>query len=92
MLFVSITPLMKMALDTLTITLVASNLELLYDVEILLSLVCLVPMLEFFNALVKFAQLCDIFVCDFVATMKICQDDLNKLYVDHVLIFISDLS
>jgi hypothetical protein len=27
-----------------------------------------------------------------VATMKICQDDLNKLYVDHVLIFISDLS
>jgi hypothetical protein len=39
--FVSITPLM----DSLTIALAASNLELFYGVEILLSLVCLVPML-----------------------------------------------
>jgi hypothetical protein len=92
MFFVSITPLMKMALDSLTIALATSNLELLYDVEILLSLVCLVPMLEILNALVTFAQLCDIFVCDFVATMKICQDDLNKLYVDPVLAFIGNLS
>ncbi len=53
MFFVSITPLMKMALDSLTIALVVSNLELFYDVEILLSLVCLVPMLEILNALVK---------------------------------------
>jgi hypothetical protein len=53
--FVSITPLMKMALDSLTITLAISNLELFYDVKILLSLVCLVPMLEIFYALVKFA-------------------------------------
>ncbi len=83
---------MKMALDSLTIALTISNLELFYDVEILLSLVCLVPMLEIFYALVKFAQLCDIFVCDFVATMKICQNDLNKLYIDHFLAFIGDLS
>jgi hypothetical protein len=53
--FVSITPLMKMALDSLTITLAISNLELFYDVKILLSLVCLVPMLEIFYASVKFA-------------------------------------
>ncbi len=43
---------------------VASNLELLHDVEIMLSLVCLIPMLEMVNALVNFAQLCDVFVCD----------------------------
>jgi hypothetical protein len=55
MFFVSITPLMKMALDSLTIALAISNLELFYDVKILLSLVCLVPMLEIFYALVKFA-------------------------------------
>lgn len=47
--------LMKTALDSPTIALVASNLELLCDVEILLSLVCLVPMLEVVNLLVKFA-------------------------------------
>jgi hypothetical protein len=56
--------LMKMALDSPTITLVASNLELICDVEILLSLVCLVIILEIVNVLVEFAQLHDIFVCD----------------------------
>jgi len=70
--------LMKMALDSLTIALATSNLELLYDVEIMLSLACLVPMLEIFNTLVKFVQ-----SCDFVVAVKICQDDINKLYVDH---------
>ncbi len=46
---------MKMALDSPTIALATSNLELFCDVEILLSLVCLVPMLEVVNLLVKFA-------------------------------------
>jgi hypothetical protein len=50
---------MKMVLDSLTIALATSNLELLYDVEIMLSLACLVPMLEIFNTLVKFVQSCD---------------------------------
>ncbi len=56
--------LMKMALDSPTIAFGASNFELLCDVEILLSLVCLVPMLEIVNVLMKFTQLRDIFVCD----------------------------
>jgi predicted glycosyltransferase involved in capsule biosynthesis len=51
--------LMKMALDFPTIALATSNLELFCDVEILLSLVCFVPMLEIVNVLVKFAQLHD---------------------------------
>ncbi len=85
---------MKMALDSPTNTLVGSNLKLFCDVEIMLSLVCLVclvPMLKIVDALVKFAQLHDIFVCDFMVVMKICQDDMNKLHVDHVLAFIDDL-
>lgn len=56
--------LMKMALDSPTIALATSNLELICDMESLLSLVCLVPMLEIVNVLVKFAQLHDIFVCN----------------------------
>jgi hypothetical protein len=51
--------LMKMALDFPTIALAASNLELNCDVEILLSLVCFVPMLEIVKVLMKFAQLRD---------------------------------
>jgi len=47
--------LMKMALDSPTIGLGGSNLKLCCDVEIMLSLLCLVPMLKTINALVKFS-------------------------------------
>ncbi len=82
---------MKMAIDFLTISLDASNLELVRDVEISLLLVCLVLMLEMVNVLMKFFQLHAIFVYDFVATMKICQNDLHIIYVDFVMAFTNDL-
>jgi hypothetical protein len=82
---------MKMAIDFLTISLDASNLELVCDVEISLLLVCLVPMLEMVNVLMKNFQLHAIFVCDFVATTKICQNDLHIIYVDLVMTFINDV-
>jgi hypothetical protein len=55
--------------------------DLLCDVEILLSLVCFIPMLEIVNSLVKFAQLHNVFVCEFVVAMKICQINFQKLYI-----------
>ncbi len=58
--------LWTLAIGSSIVSFVASNLELLHDVEIILSLVCLIPMLEMVNALVNFAQLCDVFVCDVV--------------------------
>ncbi len=58
---------------------------------ILQSLVCFVPMLESMNALMKFAQLRDGFICDFVAMVKICQNNLHRLYVDHVVPFTNEL-
>lgn len=58
--------LWTLAIGSSTISLVASNLDLLHDVEIMLFLVCLIPMLKKVNALVNFAQLCDVFVCDVV--------------------------
>jgi hypothetical protein len=82
---------MKMVVHSPTIMLVASNLDLFCDVEILQSLVCFVPMLESMNALMKFAQLCDVFICDFVAMVKICENNLNRLYVDHVVPFTNEL-
>jgi hypothetical protein len=67
---------MKMALDAPTMA-----YDLLCDVEILLSLVCFIPMLETVNSLVKSVQFHNVFICDFVATMKICQFNLQKLYI-----------
>jgi hypothetical protein len=48
-------------------------------------------MLEIVNSLVKFALLHNVFVCDFVVVMKICQADFHKLYVDLVMAFNGDL-
>jgi hypothetical protein len=62
---------MKMVVDSPYFPLAISNLELFCDVKIMLSMVCLTLMLTTINSLVKFAQLHNIFVCDFVAKMKI---------------------
>ncbi len=47
-----------------------SNLELLCDIKVFLGLACIIPMLECVQSLSKFAQAHDVFICDFVATLK----------------------
>jgi hypothetical protein len=58
------------------------NLDLLCDVGTLFTLPCLLPLLEFVNSLMKFAQATDVFICDYVAAMKICQAELYMIYHD----------
>jgi hypothetical protein len=38
------------------------------------------------EALMKFVLLCNV-MCNFVTTMKICQDDIHKLYVNPISTF-----
>jgi hypothetical protein len=64
----------NMAKDSLSIMYAKVNFELLYDVNLFISLSCLVPcMLKIVDALIKFAQNRDVFVCDYVNIIKICQ-------------------
>jgi hypothetical protein len=42
----------------------------------LLELACIFPLLEFVHALIKFAQMEDVFVCDLVASIKVFQGDV----------------
>jgi hypothetical protein len=58
------------------------NLDMLCDISTLLALPCLMPLLDCVNSLMKFAQSSDLFISDFVATVKICQADLFMMYVD----------
>jgi hypothetical protein len=51
---------------------VPHNLELLCDLEVLLGISCIVPMLEQFNELIKFSHFWKCFVCDFVVAIKLC--------------------
>jgi hypothetical protein len=59
---------------------------LLQDSKIFLEswrLACILPLLEFVHALIKFAQLKDVYVCDMMAIIKIiCQGDNYMMYCD----------
>jgi hypothetical protein len=41
------------------------------DVGTILSLPCILPMLEFVNVFMKFSRAKDVFVCDHIAAIKI---------------------
>jgi hypothetical protein len=71
-----------MALDSPTIPTITFNLEHLVNVETLLGLVCLVPLLNVVKNLIKLAQAQDIFVIDLIQTIKLTQGKLNEMFLD----------
>jgi hypothetical protein len=50
------------------------------DVDTILGLPCVLFMQEFVNALMKFVQAKDIFICDYIVAIKINQVNLYKIY------------
>jgi hypothetical protein len=57
-------------------------IELLCDVEVVMGFTCIMPMLEVVHEVIKFAQSCNMFVCDFVEAMNMCCVYLYSLYCD----------
>ncbi len=76
------TLLVKMVMDQNTNQQSKFNYKHLCDLQILLGLACIFPLLKSMHVLIKFAQMWDIFVYDLVATIKICQDDFYNMYFD----------
>jgi len=74
------TLLVKMAEDATTNEFVIVNYELLCDIETILGLTCLPPMLEALQGLSKYVQNRKAFICDFVGSVKLCQVDLHNMY------------
>jgi hypothetical protein len=58
------------------------NYENLCDLQVLLGFACILPLLEYVHALIKFAQMKDVYVCDLVATIKVFQGDIYTMYCD----------
>lgn len=52
------------------------NQYLMVNVKMLLGLNVIMPLLETIHSLIKFAQPHDVFVCNFITTMKICEKDI----------------
>jgi hypothetical protein len=54
----------------------------LRDVQIIIGLASLMPMLQLANKLIKYSQGNEVFVCDYLAAVKQLQTNLAKHYVD----------
>jgi hypothetical protein len=61
-----------MVKDSDTMEVAKANLVNLCDVGTILGLPFVLPMLASINALMKFVQVSDVFVCDYIVTIKIC--------------------
>jgi len=73
--------LAKMSQDNISVGQTRLNLNLFYDLDTLLSY--LLPLLEAVNVLINFAQgQRDVFIYNFVASIKICQTDPFMMYFD----------
>jgi hypothetical protein len=64
--------IVKMSQDNISVAQARLNVNLLCDLHTLLTLSCLLPLMEVVNALIKFVQGRDVFICNFVATINIC--------------------
>jgi hypothetical protein len=63
----------KMHVDSPQNNIVNDNLSLLCDLEPILGLHTILPLLDYVHVLNKLAQSWDIFMCDFIDTMNIFQ-------------------
>jgi hypothetical protein len=65
-----------------------TNYKLPCGVEMLLGLACILPYLETIQRLSKFAQGWDIFICDFIFTLKFVEANLFTMHCDNDKLYI----
>jgi hypothetical protein len=58
------------------------NLDLLCDLQTFLSIPCILPMLRSLNVMVTYAQGRDVYINDYVNTVKLCILELQARYVE----------
>ncbi len=83
--------LVKMQQGSSIVQVAMTNLEHLVDIQIMLGLSCLLPFLRSIHSLMKFAQKCNVFVCDYLVAMKVCQGELAIFYIDNETTFHHDV-
>jgi len=66
----------------------STNYDYLSDIEVLLSLSCFIPMLNVVHCLIKLSQDRDVFICDFLYFVKLCQVDLARMFRDDSIAFL----
>ncbi len=72
----------KMVVDNDFVESIKAHLLNLCDINIIPNLPCILPMLDYVNGLMKFVQNRDVFMCDYITTLKHCQEELYKMYIN----------
>ena len=67
-----------------------ANFDRLADIETLLSLAVMIPLLESVKNLVVFAQSPSVYVCDFTRALNLCSQDIHDAYKNPSIAFRSD--
>jgi hypothetical protein len=70
--------LMKLCLgqDKVELAIIKTNFDSLFNVHLLFKFTCLLPLHEIVHAWIKKIQKQDVFVCDYVLAIKVCQSQL----------------
>jgi hypothetical protein len=79
-----------MAMDNFTNHQAKFNCERLCDLQILLELSCILPLLEFVNVFIKFAQMWNVFVFGLVVAINVYQINIFNMYYDKNSKFFAD--
>ncbi len=69
---------------------IASQLGPPHKLALLLGLTAMLPLMEGIGSLLKFAQKWEVFICDFIVAMKVCQGQHYRLYSDNNTTFTDD--
>jgi hypothetical protein len=72
------------------IVVVQTNFDLIFDIFTFVGLTCLLPLLEIAHTFIKFSQQKNVFACDYVAAIKVCQGQFYGLYNDPNPCYISN--
>ncbi len=83
--------LVKMVLNNLTNQQAKMNYEHLCDLQILLGLACILSLLELVHVFIKFVQMKDVFMCNLMVIIKVCQGDLYNMYLEQTSNFIANI-
>ena len=65
----------------------AGNFSCLSDIEVLLSLSCFIPLVNAVHSLIKLTQSRDVFICDFLQALRVCQNELARMFIDQATAF-----
>ena len=76
------TLVVKMMEDQQDVESAKISFQHLIDVQIVISLSCLIPMLKCLHTLMQLGQKRDIFICDYLTALKRCQAEITSYYID----------